>query len=291
MGNEEPVPFAKPTDFKFSSLPAELRTIIWVLAVPVQNRLVDSPTFRAIKHAPCPVLFLVCKEAKACAETQYQRLQRYKKGYNLLMGNLIPAIGAQGLPISLDHDIFLIQDRKWNCWYTGNSNPRVDAMASRTHGKKLTEACERIEKFSASGVRRVCVTCIGCRAHRGYSEVKQGDWLQELCHGCSGLCENIFYPGTRARLGRAQEEQEWVWKWTHRVQEVFHLHYSRDSAKQVFPSLGACECSLCRPWSRMDREYLQLLKDDVPKDPDYNTHDMLFRRSRELWQAGPRPVQ
>lgn len=266
--------------------------MIWLLAVPRQDRLVNSPTFRAIKHAPCPVLFLVCKEAKACAETQYQRLQRYNKGYNLLMGTLAPGVEASGLPISLDHDIFLIQDRKWNCWYTGKFNPREDAIASRTHRKKLTQACERIERFSASGVRRVYVTCLDCTANRGYHRAMQGDSLQELCPGCSNLCERIFYPGTSATLGHNnQEELDWTWKWTYRVEEVFHLHYFWDSAKRVFPPPGACRCSLCQLWSRMDREYLQLLKDDIPKDPDYDTHNTLFQRSRELWELGPRPTQ
>lgn len=287
-----PVPLPNPTFIKFSSLPAELRTMIWLLAVPRQNRLVNSPRFRAIKHAPCPVLFLVCKEAKACAETQYQRLQRYNKGYNLLMGTLVPRAEASGLPISLDHGIFLIQDRKWNGWYTGKSNPREDAKASRMHGKKPTQACERIERFSASGVRRVCVTCLDCTANRGYHRAIQGDSLQELCYGCSNLCERIFYPGTRATLGQNnQEELDWTWKWTYRVEEVFHLHYFWDSAKRVFPPLGECRCSLCQPWSRMDREYLQLLKDDIPKDTDYDTHNMLFQRSRELWEIGPRPAR
>ena len=287
------MPLPKPTFRTFSSLPAELRTMIWLLAVPRQDRLVDSPTFRAIKHAPCPVLFLVCKEAKACAETQYQRLQHYNKGYNLLMGTLVSSIEASGLPISLDHDIFLIQERKWNCWYTGKSNPRKDAIASRRYGKKLTQACERIEKFSASGVRRVCVTCADCTADHGYHRVRQGDSLQELCHGCSFLCERIFYPGSRATLGDYENEEEldWPWKWTYRV-EVFHLHYFWDSAKRVFPPLRACRCSLCQPWSRIDREYLQLLKDDdIPKDTDYDMHNTLFQRSRDLWRLGPRPAQ
>ena len=133
-----PVPLSKPTFFKFSSLPAESRAMIWLLAVPGQYRLVHRPTFRAIKHTPCPVLFLVCKEAKACAETQYQRLQRYNKGYNLLMGTLLSSTEVSSLPISLNHDIFLIQDRKWNCWLTGKSNQREDWKASRTHGKKPT---------------------------------------------------------------------------------------------------------------------------------------------------------
>jgi hypothetical protein len=287
-----PVSLSKPTFFKFSSLPAELRAMIWLLAVPGQDRLIHSPTFRAIKHAPCPVLFLVCKEAKACAETQYQRLQRYNKGYNLLMGTLISSTGVSGLPISLDHDIFLIQDRKWNCWFTGKSNPREDWKASRTHGKKPTQACERIERFSASGVRRVCVTCLDCTADRGYHEAMQGDSLQELYYGCSNLCERIFYPGTRATLGHdSQEELDWTWKWTYRVEEVFHLHHGWNSAKRVFPPLEACRCSLCQPWSRMDREYLRLLKDDTPKGSDYDTHNTLFQRSRELWEIGPRPEE
>jgi len=127
------MPLPKPPLFKFSSLPAELRTIIWLLAVPRQDRLVNSTTFRAIKHAPCQVLFLVCKEAKACVETQYQRFQRYNKGYNLLMGTLIPNIKASDLPISFDHDISLIQDRKWRCWFTGKSSLKEDAIATRTH--------------------------------------------------------------------------------------------------------------------------------------------------------------
>lgn len=292
METNVPLPLPKPTFFKFSSLPAELRTMIWLLAVPRQDRIVNSPTFRAIKDAPCPVLFLVCKEAKACSETQYQRLQPSNRGYNLLMGTLVPSIEASGLPISLDHDIFLIQARKWNCWYTGKSNPREDAITSRKHGKKLTRACERIEKFSASGVRRVCVTCVDCTVTLGYRGA-QGDSLQELCHGCSCLCEQIFYPGTRNTLGynNRQEELDWAWKWTYRVEEVFHLHHFWDLAKRVFPPLGACRCSLCQPWSRMDREYLQLLKGDIPKDLDYGTHNKLFQRSRELWQLGPRPTQ
>lgn len=288
-----PLPLPKPTFVKFSSLPTELRIIIWLLAVSRQDRLVNIPTFRAIKHAPCPVLFLVCKEAKACAETQYQRLQPYNKSYNLLMGTLVPSIEASGLPISLDHDIFLIQSRKWSCWYTGKSNPRKDATASRTQGKKLTQACKMIEKFSASGLRRVCVTCADCTADLGYHRARQGRSLQELCHDCSHLCESIFYPGTRALLGHNNDEEEldWVWKWTYRIDEVFHLHYSWDLVERVFPPTGACRCSLCQPWSRMDRQYLQLLKDDITEDLDVDTHNTLFQRIRELWQLGPRPAQ
>lgn len=244
MRTNVPLPLPKPSFFNFSSLPAELRTMIWLLAVPRQDRVVNCPTFRAIKDAPCAALFLVCKEAKACAETQYQRLQPYKKGYNLLMGTLVPSIEASGLPISLDHDIFLIQSRKWNCWYTGKSNPREDAIASRRHGEKLTRACERIEKFNASGIRRVCVTCVECTVTLGYRGARQGDSLQELCHDCSCLCEQIFYPGTRNTLGQnnRQEEIDWAWKWTYRVEEVFRLHHFWDLAKRVFPPPGACRC-------------------------------------------------
>ncbi|CAG8978569.1 hypothetical protein HYALB_00010532 [Hymenoscyphus albidus] len=135
-----PVSLSKSTFSKFTSLPAEIRFMIWLLAVPGQNRLVHSPTFRTIKHAPCPVLFLVCKEAKACAETQYQRLQQDNKGYNLMMGTLTPSNITEGggLPISLGHDIFVIQSRKWNSWHTGKSNLRKGWTASRRHGKKPT---------------------------------------------------------------------------------------------------------------------------------------------------------
>ncbi|CAG8962187.1 hypothetical protein HYFRA_00005238 [Hymenoscyphus fraxineus] len=151
-----PVSLSKSTFNKFTNLPAEIRFMIWLLAVPGQNRLVHSPTFRTIKHAPCPVLFLVCKEAKACAETQYQRLQQYNKGYNLLMGTLIPSdvTNVGGLPISLGHDIFVIQSKKWSSWYTGKSNLRKDWTARRRHGKKPSKACERIGRFNARRVRR-----------------------------------------------------------------------------------------------------------------------------------------
>jgi hypothetical protein len=156
--------------------------------------------------------------------------------------------------------------------------PREDARASRRYGKKLTQACERIEKFSASGVRRVCVTCPECTADHGYHRERQGDSLQELCHGCSYLWERVFYPGTRATQSNYEDKEEldWPWKWTYRVKEVFHLYYSWNSAKRIFPPLGACRCSLCQPFSRIDREYLRLFKDNIPKDPDYDTHNMLF---------------
>ena len=131
------VPLPKPTFFKFSSLPAELRTTIWLLAVPRQDRLVKSPTFRPIKHAPC-LLFLVCKEAKACAETQYQLLQRHNKGCNLLMGTLVPSIDANGLPISLDHRSL------WTLWFsilmlTTSSIPRelLHSSFRKLHANRL----------------------------------------------------------------------------------------------------------------------------------------------------------
>ncbi|KAH6670202.1 hypothetical protein B0J14DRAFT_114480 [Halenospora varia] len=137
---------------KFSHLPTELRAIIWQLAVPIQNRLVDCPSFRRIKRSPCPVLFLVCKEAKSWAGTQYQRLRLYKKSYNLLMGDLVPITECTGLPILLDHDIFVIQHRKWSCWIISRSSPARDAESTHNHKKKLSEACKRIEKFSTIGV-------------------------------------------------------------------------------------------------------------------------------------------
>jgi hypothetical protein len=84
------------------------------------------------------------------------------------MGDFVPNINARGLPISLDYNIFLVDPGKWSAWYTGNSNTRKDAMASRMYGKRLTEACRKIEKSSASGIRRVCVTCRYCKVDCGY---------------------------------------------------------------------------------------------------------------------------
>lgn len=78
-------------------------------AVPAQDRLVDCPSSRNIKHAPCSVLFLVCEEAKLWAEPYYHRLQPYKRDYDIIMGDLVPESNKIGLLISLNHDIFVIQ--------------------------------------------------------------------------------------------------------------------------------------------------------------------------------------
>jgi hypothetical protein len=263
---------------KFSHLPAELRTIIWQLAVPVQNRLVDCPSLRRIKRAPCPVLFLVCREAKLCAETQYQRLQLYKKVYDLVMGDFVSIDGNKGLPVSLDHDIFVIQDRKWRYWITNKSDPAQDAEASRKQRKKLSEACKKIENFSAKGVRRVCVTCVVCRS--GILPKKDEDgWLRDLCLTCSNFCENIFYPSSRGIAYLGKDIQNWRWQWTHRVQEVSYIRHKWDVAKQIFPPTGPCECSLCQPRTRMDKENLERLNGERLDSLDYNRHDTLFSRS------------
>jgi hypothetical protein len=64
------------------------------------------------------------------------------------------------------------------------------------------------------------------------------------------------------------------------------LEHNKDEADKLLPNRGLGE-----PWSRMDREYLQLVMDDVPKNPDYDTHNKLFQRSRELWISRTRPAQ
>lgn len=263
-----------PTEFtKLSSLPPELRSIIWQLAVPAQNRVIDCPSFRRIKSAPCPVLFLVCRESKFYAEKSYQRLRFCGRSCNLLMGDLVSldSDGHQGLPISLDHDIFLIQKRKWWLWRTTVSNPMADAAASRAGRGKMTTACKRIEKFSALGVCRVCVTCRSCREYDSL--------VRSHCPECSDFREMIFYYNSRIARGRYnQDEIDWSWKWAHRVLEVFYQHRDWNEPRRMFPPDGPCECSLCQPWSRTDRELFALLKCAKPPSRDLNAHAALFKR-------------
>ncbi|KAH8655733.1 hypothetical protein BX600DRAFT_470234 [Xylariales sp. PMI_506] len=267
---------------KFSQLPPELRSYIWELAVPVQNRFIDCPSFRKIKSAPCPVLFLVCKAAKSSVEKFYQRLRLCRRNCNLLMGKFVPLNNEKyrGVPISLDHDIFLIQNRQWWLWQTSGSKPAEEAMASRHHGKKFTVVCKRIEKFSTLGIRRVCVTCLDCKQDRGYRKA-ENDWIRALCAGCSDFCEMIFY--RNARNGRDQEELDWSWQWTHRIEEVLYQRHDWDEARQVFPPKEHCPCSLCRPWSRMDRISSGLVHCAKPQPFDFKAHEALFKTSRELF--------
>ncbi|KAH6665610.1 hypothetical protein B0J14DRAFT_208222 [Halenospora varia] len=207
-----------------------------------------------------------------------------QESYNLLMGDLVPITKTKGLPISLDHDIFVIQHRKWSCWITSRSSPARDAEASHNHKTKLSEACKRIKKFSTIGVRRVCVTCLDCSTGRGLLQEDKEDWVWHHCISCSDFCEMIFYPHTRVTPAQGQYQQDWCWQWTHRVQKVFYLRHNWDAAKQVFPPEGPCECSLCKPWTRMDREYRLLLNCNILDSLDYDEHETLFKRSRELWQ-------
>ncbi len=96
--------------------PVELRAIIGQLAVPAKNRLANCPSFRRITHALWPVLFLVCRKAKMWAETQYQRLRFCNKGYNLVMGDLIPINGNKGLTIDEFRCWFEVKSQAFPSW-------------------------------------------------------------------------------------------------------------------------------------------------------------------------------
>ncbi len=93
------------------------------------------------------------------------------------------------------------------------------------------------------------------------------------------------YTNARVLPRQGQPRRNWCQQQTHRVQEVFYLRYNWDEARQVFPPKGPCECSLCRPVTRIDRQYLHLVNDEKPDSLDYNKHETLFKHSRELWRA------
>jgi hypothetical protein len=213
-----PLPYMELDNFpKFSDLPMELRQAIWQLAVPVQDRMVDCPALRKIKHASCPILFLVCKEAKLCAETQYHRLQPYKRDYDIVMSDLVPGTTGKGLPISLDHDIFVVQQSKWRGWYANKCDPVREAEASFNNKKELSEICKWIEKFSANGVRRGCVTCPKCKIGRGPFEDDTDPWNGHFCTSCSEFCEMIYFSNIRAMWNENKFQKEWSWRWSHRL--------------------------------------------------------------------------
>ncbi|KAI8962234.1 hypothetical protein F5Y11DRAFT_347670 [Daldinia sp. FL1419] len=256
-----PIATSKPNNFpQFSSLPPELRAMIWEFAVPAQDRFVDTYRLRKVKSAPCPVLFLVCKESKSWTSKFYKRV----RNGNFLRGKILPIEQeAAGPVISFEHDIVMIGD--WKIW-----NPRErmgfvsDIIKRRQDGVALRPIHLQIEKFSKVGLRRVAVN----RPHTVHPEF-------------------IYYKNARNRVvnfsNLGVKLEDWSWRWTDKVEEVWnvdHIHNQvdgnvKEQVTRIFPPLPGepCACTLCE---RADFSTTNPPPYKKPGPFDFEEHERLF---------------
>ncbi|KAI0111675.1 hypothetical protein F4814DRAFT_450349 [Daldinia grandis] len=253
-----------PGEFhKFQQLPPELRTMIWNFAVWAQDRFVDTYRLRRIKSAPCPVLFLTCKEAKFWAIRQYKRV----KNGDLLYGKIVPASRkATGPVISFEHDIVMMGD--WRLWNAPRNSPRRayprEVAELQSRGLPLRHIHKRIEVLSARGFHRVALS----RPHQVHPEL-------------------IFYKDSRRRFTNFPKyggANDWGWGWTHCLEEVWTIDRVQNYIDQtitkhvarVFPPVPGddCSCTLCERADMMIGEELSYKK---PEPQDLKEHERIFK--------------
>lgn len=257
---------------QFSDLAPELRIMIWKHAVSAQDRIVDTNKLRRITRAPCPVLFLVCKEALRETKEFYQRISQG----DILYGRVIPLITNQYAPVvSFEHDIWNIGD--WDQW---DSRPRLnpvtlDARRRRRDGQPLRSVQRRIEAVRDLRIRRIAVTILDT-------------WVPDsplIRH------ERLFYKNARWRWtcwdNNRNDRDDWGFAWTDFLREVWCDSVRGSSARynRVFPPLPGhkCPCGVCVNFDNLgeqeagyekpaplDREAHERIFDLIPGQLDYN---------------------
>ncbi|OTB15949.1 hypothetical protein K445DRAFT_300754 [Daldinia sp. EC12] len=260
---KDPVKSHLKTFHKFPQLPPEIRVMIWNLAVRAQDRRVTTYRLRRVLRAPCPTLFLVCKESKFWAMKKYKKV----RNGDLLYGKILPAyFEARGPIISFDDDIVGIGD-----WFAWNPNRGSRCYTSEILGRQagglgLRKIHQRIKALSKVGFRRVIV----------------GDKYTSL------YPEMLFYKNSRKvhttyrNFGGIRDD--WSWNWTDKLEEVWKLeriynmvdHTSKESFVRLYPPAPGdeCSCSLC------ERADLNMGIKDIPykkPDPyDIEEHERIF---------------
>ncbi|KAI1800078.1 hypothetical protein F4811DRAFT_567463 [Daldinia bambusicola] len=257
-----PSPPHLETFHKFPQLPPEVRATIWECAVPGQNRVVNTYRLRKVTRAPCPVLFLVCKEALFWATKKYRRV----RNGDLLYGSIMPAYSqANGPIISFKNDIVNIGD--WKAW---NNNRGAKCYVTEMYNRKaggqgLQQIHLRIQKLSKIGFRRVVVD------------------MDTAVHP-----EMLFYKNSRKIYTTFKHlnnlRSDWSWKWTDKIQEVWKWDTIRNLVDntfrgnfvRIFPPVpgNECQCTLCH---RADLNIgIRELPYKKPEPGDIDEHERLF---------------
>ncbi|KAI1650394.1 uncharacterized protein F4817DRAFT_312762 [Daldinia loculata] len=257
----------------FQKLPRELRAMIWGFAVWAQNRFVGTYRLRKIKSAPCPVLFLTCKESKFWATKLYKRV----KNGDLLYGRIMPASReARGPVISFENDIVMTGDwRLWNSYYGYYSKEVVKLQSA---GQALRPIHKRIEALCRRAFHRVVLQ----RPHYVHPEL-------------------IFYKNARKHVTTFPKyggRNDWGWAWTDNIEEVWTIdgvhNYIDNSVKKhlarVFPPVPGddCFCSLCE---RADIALGRELPYQKPDPQDIKEHERIFDMvdARSNWEGESMP--
>ncbi|KAI1467569.1 uncharacterized protein F4812DRAFT_471554 [Daldinia caldariorum] len=259
-----PSPPHLETFHQFTQLSAEVRAMIWEYAVTGQNRVVSTYRLRKVTRAPCPVLFLVCKEALFWAIKKYKRV----RNGDLLYGSIMPGyFKATGPVISFEDDIVNIGD--WDAWNNnkGSKCYVTDIYNRRAAGQGLQQIHQRIEKLSKIGFRRVVVDK-NTHVHP----------------------EMLFYKNSRKILTTFKNlnnlRSDWCWKWTDKIEEIWQSDEilnrvdstCRTHFVRIFPPLpgNECQCSLCL---RADLNIgVKVLPYNKPEPGDIEEHERIFNR-------------
>ncbi|KAI1658305.1 hypothetical protein F4813DRAFT_395695 [Daldinia decipiens] len=256
----------------FPKLPSELRHMIWGFAVWTQDRFVDTYRLRRIKSAPCPALFLTCKEAKLHATKMYKRV----RNGDLLYGKIMPASRkVRGPLISFENDIVMIGD--WELWNSlGKPYPK-EIVKLQAMGLPLRPIHKRIEKLSTWGFHRVLLE----RPHYVHPEL-------------------LFYKNSRRHLTNFTKygvRCDWGWTWTDNMEEVWTVdgvhNYIDDSVRKyiarVFPPVPGddCICSLCERADLANGEPLLYQK---PDPSDFEEHERIFETIDAGYYWGGNPM-
>ncbi|KAF3062040.1 hypothetical protein GL218_03768 [Daldinia childiae] len=244
----------------FPKLPRELRGMIWRYAAWAQDRFVETYRLRRIKSAPCPVLFLTCKEAKFWTTDLYKRV----KNGDLIYGRIMPAFRiARGPVISFENDIMMIGD--WHLWNSSSTPFPKEVAILQAEGKSLRPIHKRIKARSKRGFHRVAVQ----RPHHVHPEL-------------------IFYKNARKHLTTFQMyggHNNWGWTWANDIEEVWAIdevhNYIDASFKahvaRVSPTVPGddCSCSLCERADAATAKWIPIPY-HKPSACDIEEHERIF---------------
>ncbi|KAI0171919.1 hypothetical protein GGR52DRAFT_591723 [Hypoxylon sp. FL1284] len=265
----EPKELGPPRVFhKFRQLPPELRAMIWQFAVPAQNRVVKTDGLRRVIHCPCPVLFLVCKEAKYHAAKLYQKVRKEARhGADLAKSRVIPSYYAWPGPlVSFQHDIIELGACKFWRMMSPQELGRVQQLIDR--GETVRPIVRSIMGLRERRIRRIAVLA------DTWWKVKRP--------------ESLFYRNAAPRKFQFGTNQTttitWPSAWADFVQEVWareptaylterpvSIARRRHHIRRLFPpEQGAgCVCSIC---SKADH----LGSSDKPDPRDFDEHERRF---------------
>ncbi|KAI1386810.1 uncharacterized protein F4822DRAFT_431678 [Hypoxylon trugodes] len=250
---------------KFGRLPTELRLMILKFAVRAEDRIVTTNHLRRVKKAPCPVLFLVCRETYNWSQEFYQRIPR---------GDLWrPAVPTntpvRGPIVSFETDIIDIGD--WYRWWKfGGGRKDSQVRKCRREGSPLPRTFASIESFSQRNkIRRVV---------RGPTS----NYLR--------LSEMLFYKNARKSaikyvdVDSLTKYDDWCFQWASELEEVWSLDSTYNEVTEierplrlcrVFPPVGnePCPCILCAKYDHFGQENVPYMK---PAPKDVKGHELLF---------------